>query len=67
MVNPCLQRSYKIKAARSAINSQVDIQRLPTGNGCYRPLKECIINAIKAEVIGMYMYSNNNNNSIAQG
>lgn len=55
MLNEHLPRSYEVKLARAAISSVVEIKRLPTPHlGCYRPVKECIINAISAEVYILY-------------
>ncbi len=51
MLHHDLPRSYEVKKARTAISSVVEIKRLPTPYfGCYRPLKECIIQAISNEV-----------------
>ena len=50
MIYPCLQRSYKVKGARTTLNCNVDLIKLPSNKGCYRPQKESICSAIKAEI-----------------
>ena len=51
MINPSLPRSYQVKKARNLLTSNVKIKRLPKPHfGCYRPLRECLIATISAEV-----------------
>ena len=56
MVHPSLPRSYLIKERRTNISSNVASYRLPKPYfGCYRPLKDCIIDTLSFKV------SSNNN------
>lgn len=51
MLHKELPRSYEVKKARAAITLNVELRRLPRPYfGCYRPLKQCLIDAISAEV-----------------
>ena len=51
MLHQELPRSYEVKKARAAISSNVELRRLPRPYfGCYRPLKQFLIDAISAEV-----------------
>lgn len=51
MINPFLPRSYIIKRVRKRISDSIAIERLPRPyQGCYRPLRKCIEEALAAQV-----------------
>jgi hypothetical protein len=59
MLYPQLPRSYKMKACRKKISTQIDLIRLPSPfSGAYRPIRDCICLVLSDKVCYCSFYVN---------